>query len=1267
MMSNKLLKAELAKLNEQQRQAVEAKERKVLVAASAGTGKTTVLASRVLNNLNLKQRGDSKKINVKDFLILTFTEEAAKNMKDRIRTKLQGLLSQELTDKEKEEINKQINQLDDADISTIDAFCNKVVQTYFYKLGIDPEYDILAADSAKEKFRQQALDEVLEAAYQKAQEDENLRALLTFLTKDSKDDSLRTVLISLFDFLGSIDNPKNWLETQKDNTKYVKYNYIKQLFEKNQELVAEVLKYENENDPVVILANDNLRTSFREVKAIYTMLQTADNIEDFNKKYDAEYHGNDERKTPNKSSAKTIRLKETHDKYIEDKKANKLDREFLERYIDEVEAYQEAAKHVKEVKTSKVKVLTFKVKNENGQYENRQYLDEAKELLEGKEIKTVKKGTKKITPYQLDELFPKKYKKIETFVNILKEIVKLDKMFNPNLETFREYKTNIINLYKAFEEKYQAIKEARNLYEYADIERLTSELMKDSDVKAELQTKYHQIIVDEYQDTNRLQDTIITEIAGDQNTLFLVGDVKQAIYGFRNADHTVFVDKQESFSQEDDAAVLTLEENYRTRKEITDQINNLFEHIMPKEDEVSYQGQEIQASNPMFEGIENDENIISPFEFNVVEYEANEDKTEVQVNQVINSIQAMLNNPQIVIRDSKDKTRTIEPKDIAIISRSWSGSSIYTKMLKDAGIPYRISRSEAFLEKFEIQVALAYLKMLVDPFDNISTVTVLHSPIYNFDEKELAFMKVVGKGKKFATKYWSLLSEENITVTMQKAADYQVNFEVFQAKLTKFQEDYNYLSQLADVLSASALLNKIFENTDIIESFTAMPQGSDRRANLYGLISYLEELESTLSPGIQEVIAAFENGKKVQEINQNADDNAVTYTTIHGSKGLEWPVVFVVNNENKYNLNNDKVLYARDPQLGIGINVDGVFQKNVKDAINQREANEAKRFMYVALTRAKQALRVYGALKKDAKPSNEIKSNLDLLKSAAAKSELAVNVIASSATTSANKVKEVIIPKPIVNEVDENQEYQFNAASEIKTSSPTTAVKKSFNPFDKGNEIKLIQGNSVVDVTQDTNLLNDAEIEVSADEFGTAVHLIFEKLDLTKVPTTHTVNALVEALKKEGIISQNVVEALNKPVSNNTKQTHLDGIVAFYQTEIGQEVVNAAKNNKLEREKNITMMVNATSVANDEDAIFDDDFTIIHGIIDCLYQREDGSYVIVDYKTDKRLNQEKVFKENYPGQLAMYAKTLEMMGKKVTGCYLYGVRHHLVFDVMEKK
>lgn len=455
------------------------------------------------------------------------------------------------------------------------------------------------------------------------------------------------------------------------------------------------------------------------------------------------------------------------------------------------------------------------------------------------------------------------------------------------------------------------------------------------------------------------------------------------------------------------------------------------------------------------------------------------------------------------------------------------------------------------------------------------------------------------------------------------------------------------LSSLAYTTSPSDLVNFILSETDIVSVFSALPQGSGRRANLNGLAGYVRELEDSGMTSLSEVNEALESDRNLDEVNENVDENVVTFTTIHGSKGLEFPVVFLSETQSSGNYNKNPAVARRDGLFFKSMNVseleDGIRDYTTSNdlfkaaGLNDEEESEKKRLLYVAMTRAEQSLQVlaYGKNPKEeskkVKPSEkENKSFLDLI--CIAKGDEIPEFSAPGFEEPEKATDTIITDSPAF----DREKRSFKAA-DADLISPATAVKKLFSST----------GSVTCRTMHYTGEKEEEDTRVSADALGTAVHLIFEKLDLGSANKAQ-VEKTAEELCRKGFFSEAVLDVI--------KDTFIDGIAALYRTKTGREL---RQSEDVRREFPITVLVNA------EPEEGSDDYTIVHGIIDAMYRNPDGRWVLIDYKTDINLSCEKVLKENYDGQLRLYAKALEAMGEQVESCYLYGVRHHDLFKVEE--
>lgn len=378
---------------------------------------------------------------------------------------------------------------------------------------------------------------------------------------------------------------------------------------------------------------------------------------------------------------------------------------------------------------------------------------------------------------------------------------------------------------------------------------------------------------------------------------------------------------------------------------------------------------------------------------------------------------------------------------------------------------------------------------------------------------------------------------------------------------------------------------------------------------------------------------------KLDEINENTDDNVVSFTTIHGSKGLEFPVVFLIETQSSGKSNNtDNVKFNRQDgmffkelkvsDLGNGIKeyeIDGEFLKSLD--LNDEEELEKKRLLYVALTRTEQSLQIL-ACKSDKNDKNSYLSMIS--QGEGIKTEFSPSDFPADSKNEAKNRQAETDPafdgKEFV--------YAHQVENQSKLISPATDVKGNFSASDEIEWSKHYAGEK-----------EEQEQSVSADELGTAVHLIFERLNLAKV-SEKDVQKEAADLCDQGFFSRDVLEVIN--------EKFVKGIASLYQTNVGQKL---CRSTNVKREFPVNVLIKASQ---DED----DDFSIVHGIIDAMFfDEEENAWTLLDYKTDINLDGKKVKEEHYDGQLRLYAQALEAMGEKVSACFLYGVRHNDLFKI----
>ncbi len=1182
--------AKMIKLNEEQQTAVDSgfrtndNKHHILVSAAAGSGKTTLLTERVMRLIN-------DGVDIDRLLIVTFTEDAAKHMRDKIEERLVNELKE---DNGNEHLQEQLAKLDSADITTINAFTNKIVRDYYYCFdNVDPLFNIQPSDSlADDKMRNRVWKQTIQDWTADLDEhtpaDNPKRILLESLTSNYKDDSLKESIFDLYDFLSSLDAPEKW-----------------------------------ENNINIEQLEKIIEDGF--------IKPSCDRLDKINLEID------------NEEKAEPIQL-------------------FKTRYAD-----------------IKFNIDLLKNKKSNEQ----------------PKIIDLRKGKRLETP---------EWKENQ---NILKDINNdLKKVFQMNLsdlEGVNSQNHTFLELYNLFKCNYEAEKAKYNVKGYSDLERDVQWLLANNDtVKKELQTKYQEVIIDEYQDTNSLQDSFLMTIAeknwdslndevGTEGYSFMVGDVKQSIYEFRHADPTVFMKKEREFKKDKDKAVITLPTNYRSREEIIDQVNNVFEQVMAGNDEnqLQYGEDEKLRYGHEYDDYKNQPNILEPFKLKKVI--DSEDKAVDEARLLTHDIKELIDNHKLVYDRGQKEIRPIRYSDIAVLSRSMTHIDDYLKSLKDNDIPYVVKRDDGFFKRHEIEVAMAWLRALNDSRDNVDMVAILRSPVYGVNEQEFAFMKVLqdnqgGKSGRFSAN-WSInlilndkSSDAGDKSPVEIAEEFSTDesfYDGLKAKLEKFRADLNYLNSIVSFKKPSELYSELLKRAHLIDYYLTTPHGEEKRLNLLGLGNYIKDLEESGISNLNELINTIDTTddntiNKVTQIIPKNSQNNITISTIHGAKGLEYPVVFLVNADQEFNFSNsDSVRKNKD--YGLAINSYQLDSKSQPDIpiyekvenaatilkkINDEETREEeKRMLYVAMTRAEQSLEIIAAEKPNkGGANNKNKTYLEWLENVP---EIEIENISAGeldkfAQSDESDVQKQLSQPDNVKVTEEKQVEYDDAASEINATSRIT--DKGFkNMMIKQLDYHVESIEKLTDAVPLADSSQDEEVDIDARDLGTDVHLIFERLNLAEPINKQTVQDEVQALMDQGLISSELAKVIN--------DEFIDGIVGLYKTKLGQEILNSSS---VEREKPFTAMIQAKFLM-DNDELTDDDLVIVHGKIDGLfYDEQRDGWVIFDYKTDKNLDEDKVKKERYPAQLVLYKRAFEQAtNKKVVGLYLYGIRNQQVFKISE--
>lgn len=562
------------------------------------------------------------------------------------------------------------------------------------------------------------------------------------------------------------------------------------------------------------------------------------------------------------------------------------------------------------------------------------------------------------------------------------QAVKDLKIITPILE-------KLSNLVTEFTKNFAEKKKEKNCIDFNDIEHFALKILLDennnpTEVAKKYKEKFEEIAIDEYQDSNLVQEAILTSISKGNN-IFMVGDVKQSIYKFRQARPELFLQKYDEYKNKEEKAQednlkIQLFRNFRSRQNILNITNLVFESIMSKElGDINYNENEYLNYGANYPEPEEIKNYAGIAELDIIDlkedesitaFEGEEDEEEqerveddvLEAKFVANKIQELLNSNYMVF-DKKQGYRKIRPKDIVILLRATSNlSPIYEKELSDLELPVFSDTSGTYLDTVEIQTILSVLKIIDNPLQDIPLVVVLRSSICNFTDNDLITIRLTDRNSNF---YEALIKTRLIC-----EGDLKNKIESFLEKLEKWKSISQYMP-------LDEFIWQIYLDTGYYQYVGLLPNGAMRQANLKTLFEKAKQYEKASFKGLFNFIQFIDKLKKqngdlasAKLIGENED--VIRIMSIHKSKGLEFPVVFLCNSHKKFNMQdlNDNILLHQD--IGFGptimdttrkIKYSSIAKDAIKLKMKQETLSEEQRILYVALTRAKEKLYITGRSK----------------------------------------------------------------------------------------------------------------------------------------------------------------------------------------------------------------------------------------------------------------------------------------------------------------
>ncbi len=1167
-----------------------------------GSGKTAVLVERIINKVL------NEKINIDEILVVTFTNAAASEMRERVLDAIYKKLDEE---PENENLQKQITLLNKASICTIDSFCLEVVRNYFYELeNISPNFRI-ADTSEIELLKQEVIDDIFEEKYEK--EDEDFTKLINIYTSYRDDTPLKDLVLKIYSYIQSNPFPEKWL-----NEKIEMFNLEDKLEEDFSNTIwgKELLKEVKE---IVI-------DSITSLNRIEKHLSVEPELEKF---------------------WQTIRT----------------DIEQLETLKEHTNSWDDAY-----TIANNLEFVTWPRKSSNLEIK-----EKAKDVRD--EVK-------------------------EKIKNISKKILICNsKEANQDIYDMYLVLKKLENLILEFQKEFSKRKRDKNIVDFHDIEHFALKILlkadeegniEKSEIAKKYQNKFKEVAIDEYQDSNLVQEYILTAVSNNKN-IFMVGDVKQSIYKFRQAMPELFLSKYDTYKKkeekgENDDLKIQLFKNFRSKKNVLDFTNIIFQDIMSNQlGDILYDKEEylnLGANYPEINQNQKTEIHIIQTEEQINKDENNEEveehieDIELEARFVANKIKELIKNKFQVYDRKKEKYRDIEYKDAVILLRATSKSApIFEQELLNLGLPVFSDSSQEYLDSIEIQTIMSLLKIIDNPIQDIPLVTVLRSPIGKFTDDELIQIRLSDK-------------KDNFYTCMQKAK-ISVNSELSN-KIEQFLNNLDNWRKEQEYLALDELIWKIYSDTGYYNYVSLMPNGMLRQANLRMLFERAKQYETASFKGLYNFIHFIEkihlsSGDLGAAKIIGENENVVRIMSIHKSKGLEFPVVFLSSTGKQFNLMdlNESILLHQEMGIGVKyidyekqIQYDTLSKAAIRNKILTETLSEEMRILYVALTRAKEKLYITGIQKDYDKvkekmmgqieqyPLNDenkinpillkkykkyldwimlvymyekenitdiaelhIHNKSDLMKSLEKSNDEDVDVIGLLNNHNLNdpsvKFKNI---EYIQNVIESKYKYEESIAIPTKTS--VTELKELANE----NNSK-----SLYEKFQIPNFMKNEEQEkLTGARKGTLLHLCMQKLEIGKDYELSDIKELVNNLKDREIITQLEAENIN-----------INAILKFTKSNIWEELKNAKE---VHREEPFYMTIPAKEIYKKDV----EEKILVQGVIDLYYIDKNNNLVLLDYKTDYLENGAEELIQKYDSQLQLYKKALEdALNRKVDKIYIY--------------
>lgn len=1228
---------------EEQLSAIETRNCNLLVAAAAGSGKTAVLVERIIRIIT----DEENPVDIDKLLVVTFTNAAAAEMRERIAAAISKQLEKNPNSKN---LQKQLTLLNRANITTMHSFCLDVIKNNFHKIDLDPSFRI-GDETEGILIKNEVIEELFEDKYD--EDDNEFKDLVEAFSSYKNDDNLKNLILDIYKFTISGPWPEKWLI---DSAEAFKISTLEEL---------------NKTKWVKVLSQ-NIKI---EIEGYIKMMEKAIEI---------------------------ISMTDGLEPYLNN---------FNSEVLNIKSVYEAAGNGLEEIYNS-LSAISF-----------------------GR-LKSIKKDT------ILDEEAQNYVKRIRD--DIKKKISELtnstfsltpDRMLN-NIQGAYPYIKKLTEMVLEFRDRFSKKKKERNILDFNDLEHFCLRILIDYDEKNNIipskvaenfKEYFDEVLVDEYQDSNNVQETIINLVSRKENdspNVFMVGDVKQSIYRFRQAKPELFIEKYNNYKlNEGMNRKIQLYKNFRSRKEVLDGVNYIFKEIMSENaGELEYTDDEALNLGASYEESSYKNIIIGgPIELNIIDKncdEKEEDNVEVEEQEDIDSVNL---EGRIVARRIKElmspnaenkfrvldketgKYRALKYKDIVILLRAtknWSDSLLDELSLE--GIPAYADTGSGYFESIEIRTIISLLKVIDNPMQDVPIISLLRSPIMGFSAEELSDLRLVNKENYFYENIKCIVEDnyENESINYSKELKDKCKYVI---------ECIDRWRKRSIYMAIDEFIWYLYMDTAYYGYVGAMPNGVLRQANLKILFQRAKQFEKTSFKGLFNFINFINKLTKssgdmgsAKILGENED--VVRIMSIHKSKGLEFPVVFLCGTGKNFNLMdlNKNMLYH--DELGFGpdfVDLEKRFSIGTlaKDAIRKKmkieTLSEEMRILYVACTRAKEKLIITGSLKNTEKAierwsgsasldrtrilSSEVlkgKSYLDwigmslcqhkdgsILREAIGTSDYIskddeskwkINLLNKKDLIN-NDISEYIIDEEKDEEYItsisslnvENFEQINNILSYEYPLKASTTLKSNISVSDLKRK-NAEENYDIQEIYKEKTIITPNFIKekkgLTGAEKGTAIHFVMKKIDFNRVSAKNEIEEQLEEMLDNELLLKEELDFIN-PYK----------ILNFFKSNLGKKLLEVNNTNgKIHREIPFYTEISSLDVDKTLGEKYRDEKIRLQGIIDCFFEYN-NELILLDYKTDYvGSGNEEELKEKYKKQLDYYSDAIfKMTGRKVKEKYLY--------------